>query len=189
MIGVAEAEARLRDVSRERAEHTRRVADLCRTLAERFGADPEAALVAGLLHDVCREWPPQKLLEAARGYGIPVGPLEAAQPVALLHGPVAAAELAAAGLAKEPARAIMLHTVGAAGMTTLEKCLYLADFCEPGRDFAGVDDVRTLAESSLDDAVAEAARMSLRSLLRKARGIAPGGVELYNELNGRLGRL
>ena len=189
MIGVAEAEALLRGMSERRAAHARRVGALCATLAGRFGADPETALVAGLLHDCCREMSAEALLEAAERHGIAVGPLELAQPVALLHGPVAAAELVAAGLPAAPARAIALHTVGAAGMTTLEKCLYLADVCEPGRDFAGVDDVRRLAESSLDDAVAEAARLSLTSVIRKGRGIALGGVELYNELNDRLRRL
>jgi HD superfamily phosphohydrolase YqeK len=55
--------------------------------------------------------------------------------------------------------------------------------------FPGVDEVRRVAETSLDDAVAEAARMSLAAVLRKGRGIALGGVELYNELNDRLRRL
>ncbi|MBN2204326.1 MAG: bis(5'-nucleosyl)-tetraphosphatase (symmetrical) YqeK [Thermoleophilia bacterium] len=189
MIGVAEAEARLAGMSEKRAAHARRVAAVCVELAKRFGADVEAARLAGLLHDVCREWPPEALLAAAVRHGIPVGPLECAQPVALLHGPVAAAELAAAGLDDATARAIALHTVGGAGMTTLEKCLYLADFSEPGREFPGAATVRLLAQTSLDDAVAEAARMSLASVLHKGRGIALGGVELYNELNDRLGRL
>ena len=189
MIGVAEAEARLAGMSEKRAAHARRVAGACAELAARFGADIESARLAGLLHDSCREWGPEALLAAATCHGIPVGPLEHAQPVALLHGPVAAAELAAAGLDDAAARAIALHTVGGAGMTTLEKCLYLADFSEPGRVFPGVDEVRRLAETSLDDAVAEAARMSLAAVLRKGRGIALGGVELYNELNDRLRRL
>ncbi|MEE4275548.1 MAG: bis(5'-nucleosyl)-tetraphosphatase (symmetrical) YqeK [Thermoleophilia bacterium] len=189
MIGVAEAEARLAGMSQKRAAHARRVAGLCADLAGRYGADVGSARLAGLLHDSCREWTPEALLAAAARHGIAVGPLERAQPVALLHGPVAAAELAAEGLDDDAARAIALHTVGGAGMTTLEKCLYLADFSEPGRVFPGVDEVRRLAETSLDGAVAEAARMSLASVLRKGRGIALGGVELYNELNDRLRRL
>jgi predicted HD superfamily hydrolase involved in NAD metabolism len=189
VIGLAEAEARLAGTSAKRAAHARRVAGTCAELAARFGADAALARLAGLLHDSCREWPPEALLGAAARHGLPVGPLERVQPVALLHGPVAAAELEAAGLPAAAARAIALHTVGAAGMTTLEKCLYLADFCEPGREFPGVDHVRRLAETSLDDAVAEAARMSLAAVLAKGRGIAPAGVELYNELNDRLGRL
>ena len=189
MIGVAEAEARLAGMSEKRAAHARRVARACAELAARFGAADELARLAGLLHDACREWAPAALLDAAVRHGIPVGQLEQAQPVALLHGPVAAAELAEEGLCEAAASAIAVHTVGAAGMTTLQKCLYLADFSEPGREFPGVGEVRRLAETSLDDAVAEAARMSLVSVLCKGRGIALGGVELYNELNDRLGRL
>lgn len=189
MIGSAEAEALLAGMPAKRAAHSRRVADLCAALAERHGAGAETARLAGLLHDVCRDWSADDLLAAAARHGIAVGALERAQPVALLHGPVAAAELAAEGLAPAAARAIARHTVGAAGMTILEKCLYVADFCEPGRDFPGVDAVRRLAEVSLDDAVAEAARMSLAAVLAKGRGIALGGVELYNEVHGRLRRL
>ena len=35
-------------------------------------------------------------------------------------------------------RAIALHTTGGAGMTQLDKILYLADMIEPNRDFPGV---------------------------------------------------
>ena len=66
-------------------------------------------------------------------------------------------------------------------MAALDKCLYLADFCEPGRDFAGVDDVRALARLSLDDAVAAAVRISLLDLIGRGRGVVPDALALYNE--------
>ena len=86
-------------------------------LAERFGASPEKAELAGLLHDYCRELSDEDTLAAAARYGIPVSPVEARRPKKILHGPVAAAELAELGLDAEVASAIRLHTVGAAGMT------------------------------------------------------------------------
>ena len=58
-------------------------------------------------------------------------------------------------------------------MTTLEKCLYLADFCEPGREFDGLREVRELALTSLDEAVAAAARVSLLDLIGRGRGVVP----------------
>jgi HD superfamily phosphohydrolase YqeK len=66
-------------------------------------------------------------------------------------------------------------------MTVLEKCLYLADYCEPARDFPGVDDVRALAVESLDAAVGAAARRSLLDIVTRGRGVVPGALALYNE--------
>jgi HD superfamily phosphohydrolase YqeK len=94
---------------------------------------------------------------------------------------VAAAELRAAGVEERIARAVELHTVGGSGMDTLSKCLYLADFCEPEREFEGLSKVRRLAESSLDGAVAAAARLTLLDVIERERGVHPGALDLYNE--------
>jgi len=168
-------------LSGRRREHARRVAAEAVALARRFGAPEDKAELAGLLHDLCRELPDEQMLAAAARYGVPVGPVEARRPKKILHGPVAAAELAGRGLDPEVVRAIALHTVGDAGMTVLEKCVYLADYCEPSRDFPGVDDVRLLAQTSLDAAVGAASRLSLLDIIGKGRGVVPGALALYNE--------
>lgn len=164
-----------------RRSHAHRVAALAVTYAKRFGAPPDAAELAGLLHDYCRELSDAETLAAAARYGVPFGPVEARRPKKVLHGPVAAAELASGGLDPQIAQAIALHTVGDAGMSVLEKCVYLADYCEPGRSFAGVEEVRALAETSLDAAVAEAARLTLLEIVGRGRGVVPAALALYNE--------
>jgi predicted HD superfamily hydrolase involved in NAD metabolism len=168
-------------LSARRREHAHRVAAEAVVLAERFGAPAEKAELAGLLHDYCRELSDEETLAAAARYGVPVGPVEARRPKKILHGPVAAAELMELGLDEEVAAAIRFHTVGKAGMTVLEKCIYLADYLEPGRDFPGVDDVRALAEVSLDAAVGAAARLGLLDIIGRGRGVVPGALALYNE--------
>jgi len=138
----------------------------------------------GWLHDLCRDLSDDQALAAAARWGVPVGPLERSHPVGLLHAPVAAAELRAAGLDERLARAVEVHTVGAAGMDTLAKCVYLADFCEPERDFDGLGKVRRLADASLDEAVAAAARLTLLDVIGRERGVHPGALALYNEYYG-----
>jgi len=139
-IGPAEAQALAADrLGRRRLEHSRRVAELAATYAGRFGASSDEALVAGWLHDLCRDLPETELFARAARLGVPVGAVERGHPIGLLHAPVAAAELRASGFEDRVARAVELHTVGGAGMDALAKCLYLADFCEPGRDFDGLD--------------------------------------------------
>jgi predicted HD superfamily hydrolase involved in NAD metabolism len=177
-----EAEALIAErLSPRRRDHAHRVAAEAVVLAQRFGASAQKAELAGLLHDLCRELPDAEILAAAERYGVPVGPVEARRAKKILHGPVAAAELAERGVDPEVCRAIALHTVGDSGMTVLEKCVYLADYCEPSRRFPGVDDVRALAETSLDAAVGAAARLSLLDIIGKGRGVVPGALTLYNE--------
>lgn len=170
-------------LSPRRRDHAHRVAAEAVALAERFGASPEKAELAGLLHDYCRELSDEDTLAAAARYGIPVSPVEARRPK-ILHGPVAAAELSERGLDPEVASAIRLHTVGAAGMTTLQKCVYLADYLEPGRDFPGVNEVRELATTSLDRALGAAARLTLLDIVGRGRGVVPAALALYNETHG-----
>jgi predicted HD superfamily hydrolase involved in NAD metabolism len=172
------AQARL---SPPRLEHSRRVAAQAAAFARRWGASPEAAELAGLLHDLSREASADEILAAASRYGIEVGPIEARRPVGLLHAQVAAAELEEAGLDGEVTAAIARHTVGGAGMTVLEKCVYLADYCEPGRDVQGLEEIRRLGQSSLDEAVAVAARQTLLDLIVRRRPVVPEALELYNE--------
>ena len=172
------AQARL---SPRRLEHSHRVAAQAAALARRWGASAAAAELAGLLHDLWREASSEEILAAAARYGIAVGPIEALRPVGLLHAQVAAAELEEAGLDGEVTSAIALHTVGGAGMTVLEKCVYLADFCEPGRDSQGLEEIRRLAQSSLDEAVAAAARRTLLDLIGRGRPVVPAALGLYNE--------
>jgi len=181
-MGPAEAEhliaARL---SERRRAHAHRVAEEAVALARRFGASPEEAELAGLLHDYCRELSDEETVAACVRHGIPVGPVEARRPKHILHGPVAAAELAGMGVPAPVTQAIARHTTGGPGMTVLEKCVYLGDFLEPGRDFSGVQEVRTLALTSLDDAVAAAVRITLLDLIGRGRGVVPAALEMYNE--------
>jgi predicted HD superfamily hydrolase involved in NAD metabolism len=178
----ARAEALLAErLSPRRRDHTHRVAAEAVVLAERFGVPVDKAELAGLLHDLCRELPDAEMLAAAERYGVPFGPVEARRPRKILHGPVAAAELAELGVDADVCRAIALHTAGDAGMTALDKVVYLADYTEPSRDFPGVDEVRALARTSLDAAVGEGARLTLLDIIRRGRGVVPAALALYNE--------
>ena len=66
--------------------------------------------------------------------------------------------------------AIYWHTVGRAGMTLLEKVIYLADYTEPGRRFPGVEELRALAQEDLDGALCLGFEMTIREL--EERGLS-----------------
>ena len=182
MIAVAEAEAlAAARLSQELFEHSCRVAEMAAALAARWGADGDSARVAGLLHDLCRELSAEEALAAARIQSLNIGDLELRFPVQLLHGPLAAGELVEFGVSAEVLHAIAIHTVGRGGMTTLEKCLYVADASEPGRGHREAAEVRRHAEKSLDDAVCAAVTATLGFLIARGWPLAAATVDLYNE--------
>jgi HD superfamily phosphohydrolase YqeK len=69
-------------------------------------------------------------------------------------------------------------------MDPLQKCVYLADAIEPGRNYPGVEELRGLAANSLDDALRSLARLTIIDLVERRRPVHPATVALYNELHG-----
>ena len=67
--------------------------------------------------------------------------------------------------------AVRYHTTGRAGMSKLEKILYVADAAEPTRSYEGVLELREAARRDLDEACLTALENTLRHLQKK--GIRP----------------
>ena len=119
-----------------RLEHTMQVTRLAREMAVKFGADVNKAEIAALLHDMAKyEYRPGVNMDFA-------------------HSKIGA-EMSREifGIDDEDIlNAIAYHTTGRAGMSTLEKIIFLADAIEPGRHYPGVEEIRKVAETDLDGA-------------------------------------
>ncbi len=178
-------EAMRRRLSPARFRHVMGVADTAAVLADRFGAVPDKAWLAGLLHDYARELPLAQAREQAAVHGL----LDAvAEPsLALLHAPLGAILLREELGVSDPGvlRAVALHTTGDAVMSTLDKVVYLADYIEPGRCFPGVETVRRLAERDLDAAVLAALEQTIGELRRTGRTVDPRTLAAMKALRGR----
>ena len=145
-----------------RYAHTLRVADTAEMLANLHGLDPEKARLAAFLHDLAREVEEEEMLRIAKEEGIPLGEREREKPI-LLHGPVAA-RLARKELGvedEEVLEAVRVHTTGEPGMGSISLALYVADKIEPDRSQPGVDNLRRLAQESLERATASALEASI----------------------------
>lgn len=178
-----EIERRLTErLSEKRMRHVHGVAKTAERLARRFGACPGQARLAGLLHDCAREYAKRELLQIASARGLSLTALERAAPV-LLHAPVGALRAREIyGIEDaQVLRAIALHTTGGAGMTQLDKIIYLADMIEPSRDYPGVAALRREAEVNLDKAVFAALGQSLAYMLRRGELIHPDTVVARND--------
>jgi predicted HD superfamily hydrolase involved in NAD metabolism len=164
--------------------HSRGVAQAAERLARRWGAPPDAAAAAGLLHDWARELPREEVLALARKHGLEVGPIEEEYAVQLLHAQVAAEELAERGISPAVVEAVRRHTLGGPEMSVLDECVFVADAIEPGRTWRGVDDMRRRAMESLDAAVLDLARRDLDRLRARGREPHPLMLALVRERRG-----
>ena len=79
-------------------------------------------------------------------------------------------------------RAIRYHTTARAGMSVLEKVLYIADFISADRDYNGVEEMRAAAGVSLEAAMLKGMRFCITDLVQSGQVIHTDSVEAYNEI-------
>ena len=107
-------------------------------LAKHYGTDPEQAALAALLHDAAKELPKDEMRAIMQAHPEYAQGGEA-RPTPVWHG-ICAAILARTewGVTDEAVlSAIACHTAGKAGMTQLDKILYLADMTSAERTGPG----------------------------------------------------
>ena len=143
------------NLKESRLQHTYRVAEEARKLAERFAKDLDMEKVetAALLHDSAKYVPREQMNELIRKLEL--------DPHYIDNSNLAHSKLGA-WVAREKfgitdmdiLNAISYHTTGREDMSLLEKIIFLADAIEPGRKYTGVDDIRRLVweEGSLNKA-------------------------------------
>ena len=165
-----------------RWQHVQGVISTAIVLAKRFGADPDKAELAAILHDLAKYWPVDRMEEAIREEGADLGILSYDKE--LWHAPAGAyisrRDYGVTDI--EVLDAVRYHTSGRAGMTLLDKVVCLADYMEPGRDFPGVDGIRELAENDLDAALRAGFDSTIRFLLEKGKVIYPLTLAARNDL-------
>ena len=160
-------------ISPHRFEHTLAVADEAVILSNRFGADVRKAYLAGMLHDCAKGLTYDEALRLTDGTVDDLDDQERAMPE-LMHAPAGAvlAQKVYDVHDSEILDAIRWHTTGHAGMSKLQKIIYLADMIEPTRKpFDGLDELRRLSLCDLDEAVRLAANQSINYVRGKGAAV------------------
>lgn len=167
----------------KRFEHSLNVADSARELALKYGADPEKAYTAGLLHDVMKNASEQEQMAVLLDSGIELTPVELANKK-LWHAVAGAAYVRnVMGIDdREIILAVRYHTTGRADMTLLEKIVYLADYISAERDFNGVETMRKMCSTSMESGMEFALVFGIPDLVSKGKVIHPDSIDLYNEI-------
>lgn len=156
----------------KRVAHVLGCRDTAYELAGLWGADKTDAVRAALLHDVTKALDGPLQLQLCRSYDIPLNAFHEKNPKTLhaFTGSVIAKEVF--GENKQVADAICSHTTGKPGMSTLDKIIYVADYIEPNRDFPGVQKLRALAYSNLDEALKLGLTMTVDMLKSQGREVS-----------------
>ncbi len=159
--------------------HSECVSECAGVLAERYGASVEKARLAGLLHDVMKNAPANEQLALMPN----ITPLELLN-TKVWHQISGEAFLRQNGIVtdEEILGAVRWHTTGKAGMTLLEKIIYVADFISADRDYKDVEVVRRLAYISLEHAILYTSRYTVNKMVSQDLLLHPATVECYNDM-------
>ncbi len=160
-------------MKRSRYEHSLNVSERAAFLAERYGADAEKARFAGLVHDICKGLPNERQLEIIDRAGIALDADTVKSP-ALWHSIAGSVyireELGVTDC--DIINAVRYHTTGRAGMSILEKVVYIADLTSADRSYPDAAYVRRLAEVDLDQCIAFSCRWIIADVT--SRGFPAG---------------
>lgn len=187
MKGLSDADLRAVSYSMIRAKriaHVQGCEEEAVRLAQCWGANVEHARRAAILHDCTKYLNLQEQLEICERYHVALDDMERGA-VKLLHSKTGAALAEHVfGEPREVCQAICWHTTGKADMTLLEKILYIADYMEPTRDFAGVEKLRELVYTDLDAAVLLGTEMSVEEMTGYGNPIHPNTLAARDFLKG-----
>jgi len=165
----------------ERFEHVLRVRETAVSLAEKFAVSTIEAEQASLFHDIAKFTDKESLRIRIQDDHIDSRILLFHHE--LWHAPVGAIiardEFNVSN--EDVLNAIRYHTTGRAGMSKLEKIIYVSDMIEPGRNFPGVEKLRELAIKDIDIAMGACIYQSVQFLVSKRVQVFPDSIDCYNE--------
>ena len=167
----------------DRLYHSLNVADEAKKLALHYGADEKKAFTAGLLHDIMKNTAPADLLNFFENNGIMLTKTEQISPKTwhAIAGAVYC-ERVLGVTDTEILSAIRYHTTGRAGMTLLDKVIFIADFISADREYDGVERMREKAYITLESAMEEGLQFTLEELAHNGWAIHEDSVAAYNEI-------
>ena len=83
---------------------------------------------------------------------------------------------------EEVLNAVRYHTTGRAGMSLLEKVVYLADLTSADRDYPDVKKTRKIVDQSLDEGMLYSMKFLISDLVKECRVLHPDSLACYDEL-------
>ncbi len=152
-------------------------------LAKKYGADVQKAAIAGVLHDITKEFDPKKQLQIIESGDIILTDVEK-NTSKLWHAISGSVyiqkELGITDV--DIINAVRYHTTARKGMSLLEKVIFLADFTSAERDYPDVDVIRQKADISLEEGMLYGIQFTLNKLIAQDKYLSSDAVDAYNEI-------
>lgn len=168
-------------LSKKRYEHCLRVADESVKLAKIYNISEEKAYIAGLLHDIAKEFSLDEnkewLLKIGKDY------LLSLEFKRIIHSEVGALVVKELyNLDDSIINAIRYHNIGNINMDMLAKIVFVADKIESGKDYPGIEEERVLAYQNIDEALLLCLKNHKKKRESEGKNIHPDSVMLMDYL-------
>ncbi len=179
------------NLKESRYEHSHRVANYAKFLAEHYpseGVHPDKAFLAGLAHDICKNFSDEELLATVEKDGMGVDDIEKTR-LNLLHGRAAAVLLKEKFAVKDESilNAIAFHTFGYEGIDALGKIVYIADKIEPARP--NTEEFRDFAlKANLTELMLKVLLWNMNYIESKGATIHPLTEKMHKQLKSELAK-
>lgn len=136
-----------------RYEHSLMVADEAKKLAHHYNYDEEKAYVAGLVHDIAKDFDEKENLKWINKYNL-CGDMFLPEFKNVIHAEIGYFVVKEwYGFDEEICNAVRYHTVGNVPMSLLDKIVFIADKIARKNSNSIIDKERILSYENLDDAL------------------------------------
>ncbi|MCO6528007.1 MAG: bis(5'-nucleosyl)-tetraphosphatase (symmetrical) YqeK [Lactobacillus sp.] len=168
------------NMDQSRFNHCVRVSETARKLAKLNHYDENKAALTGFIHDYAKQVPADEFRKVIKEQQMDHDLLNWGP--AIWHGMVGAyfVQRDLKIIDMEILNAIKRHTTADVEMTLLDKIVFMADYIEPGRTFAGVEEAQEVTCNNLDSGVAYQLAHTLEFLIKKRDKIYPRTLDAYN---------
>lgn len=169
-------------LSEYRYNHSLRVAEEAQKLARCYNIDEQKAYLAGLVHDIAKEYSEEENKQIVEKYNLSNELLQK-ENKKNLHadiGFIIAKEQYK--LPDEICNAIKYHTFGDVNMSLLDIIIFVADKIEPGKKYDGIEEERKLAYIDIKKSMIMCIENKIKKLTRENKYINPRTIEVLNYL-------
>ncbi len=167
-----------------RYKHSLRVGEVSKELAHIYHVDEEKAYLAGIIHDIAKEFTKEQNEEIIKRNGCSLDKNSTPRINHAIIGAVYAKEKY--HLDEDIIHAIFSHTIGDIPMSTLDKIVFIADKIEPGKNYPKIEEERQLAKENLDKAIILCMENNHQKLMKENKKISPKSIEVLNNLKNNL---
>lgn len=171
-----------KNLSEFRYDHSIMVAEESKKLAHQYHLDEEKAYVAGLVHDIAKEFSNEENVEWIEKYNLSKE-LLLPEFKKIIHADIGAVVVKEKyGLDEEICNAVHYHTIGNVPMELLDKIIFVADKIARKSNNPIIEQERNLAYKDIDKSLKLCLNTQKEKLERDGKKMHPITIQLLKEL-------